>query len=159
MSIRTPDEVRAEFQRKGISISQWAAANGFAVNMVFEVLAGRKKGVRGQAHRIAVKLGLKEGEVVDAANIADAYNAYGFPINAPVIGAHVPDQAALQAPSASPEHRARKRHRAIVAGAARCSVHLGFSRRQFRTLPQGEARPEPGPVPGPQVSASALRVS
>lgn len=65
MSLRTPAEARAELQRKGISISQWAAANGFSVNMVFEVLAGRKKGVRGQAHNIAVKLGLKEGEVIE----------------------------------------------------------------------------------------------
>jgi len=72
MSLRTPDEVRAEFKRKGVSISQWAAANGFTVNMVFEVLAGRKKGVRGQAHRIAVKLGLKEGDVVEEADIANA---------------------------------------------------------------------------------------
>ena len=72
--LRTPDDVRTELKRKGISISQWAAANGFSVNMVFEVLAGRKKGVRGQAHRIAVKLGLKEGEVVkdDQTAIADA---------------------------------------------------------------------------------------
>jgi|JTFO01.1.fsa_nt_gb gp16 family phage-associated protein len=72
MSLRTPDEVRAEFKRKGVSISQWAAANGFTVNMVFEVLAGRKKGVRGQSHRIAVKLGLKEGDVVEEADIANA---------------------------------------------------------------------------------------
>lgn len=70
--LRTPDEARAELKRKGISISQWAVANGFSVNMVFEVLGGRKQGVRGQAHKIAVKLGLKEGEVVNSDNIADA---------------------------------------------------------------------------------------
>lgn len=72
MSLRTPDEARAELQRKGISISQWAASNGFSANMVFEVLAGRKKGIRGQSHRIAVKLGLKEGDVVEEADIANA---------------------------------------------------------------------------------------
>lgn len=70
--LRTPDEARAELKRKGISISQWAVANGFSVNMVFEVLGGRKQGVRGQAHKIAVKLGLKEGEVVESDHIADA---------------------------------------------------------------------------------------
>lgn len=69
--LRTPDEARAELKRKGISISQWAVANGFSVNMVFEVLAGRKQGVRGQAHKIAVKLGLKDGEVVEDASVAD----------------------------------------------------------------------------------------
>lgn len=40
--------------------------------MVLEVLAGRKQGVRGQAHRIAVKLGLKEGEVVEEHQLANA---------------------------------------------------------------------------------------
>lgn len=62
---RTPEEVRAEFQRTGISIAQWATANGFNTNLVFEVLGGRKKGIRGQSHKIAVKLGLKEGCVID----------------------------------------------------------------------------------------------
>ena len=69
--LRTPDEARAELQRKGISISKWATANGFSINLVFDVLAGRKKGVRGEAHKVAVKLGLKEGEVVDDNQIAD----------------------------------------------------------------------------------------
>ena len=55
---RTPDEVRAELQRQGVSITQWAIANKFSPNLVFEVLGGRKKGARGQAHDIAVKLGL-----------------------------------------------------------------------------------------------------
>lgn len=57
--------IRAEFQRKGVSISAWALANGFSPNLVFEVLAGRKKGDRGQSHKIAVALGLKEGEIVN----------------------------------------------------------------------------------------------
>lgn len=63
MSLRTADDVRAELKRQGVSISQWAAANGFTTNLVFEVLAGRKKGIRGQAHNIAVKLGLKDGSI------------------------------------------------------------------------------------------------
>ena len=35
--LRTPDEARAELQRKGISISKWATANGFSINLVFDV--------------------------------------------------------------------------------------------------------------------------
>ncbi|WP_285908104.1 DNA-binding protein [Pseudodesulfovibrio pelocollis] len=75
MNMRTSKDVRAEFERKGISISSWASANGFSTNLVFEVLAGRKKGVRGQSHKIAVKLGLKRGEIVDDREIATAINA------------------------------------------------------------------------------------
>lgn len=67
--IRTPDDVRAEFKRKGVSISAWALANGFSTNLVFEVLSGRKKCVRGQAHKVAVLLGLKDGEIADVRDI------------------------------------------------------------------------------------------
>lgn len=61
---RSADQVKAEFKRKGVSISAWALANGYSPNLVFEVLAGRKKGDRGQSHKIAVALGMKEGEIV-----------------------------------------------------------------------------------------------
>ena len=71
---RTSRDVKNEFERKGISIASWARANGFETNLVFEVLAGRKKGVRGQSHRIAVKLGLKAGEIVEDHEIATAIN-------------------------------------------------------------------------------------
>lgn len=70
MNLRTPDDVRAELKRQGVSITSWATANGFSTNLVIEVLAGRKKCTRGQSHNIAVKLGLKEGEI--CANPADA---------------------------------------------------------------------------------------
>lgn len=63
MNLRTAAEARAELQAKGISITQWAIANKFSPNLVFEVLGGRKKCVRGQAHEIAVKLGIKAGEI------------------------------------------------------------------------------------------------
>lgn len=43
MKLRTADEARAELQSKGISITQWAIANRFSPNLVFEVLGGRKK--------------------------------------------------------------------------------------------------------------------
>lgn len=63
MTLRTADEARADLRAKGISITQWAIANKFSPNLVFEVLGGRKKCLRGQAHEIAVKLGLKPGEI------------------------------------------------------------------------------------------------
>jgi gp16 family phage-associated protein len=63
MALRTPDDVRAELKRQGVSITQWAIANKFSPNLVFDVLAGRKKAVRGQAHTIAIKLGIKAGEI------------------------------------------------------------------------------------------------
>jgi len=63
MKLRTAAEARAELQTKGISITQWAIANKFSPNLVFEVLGGRKKCIRGQTHEIAIKLGIKAGEI------------------------------------------------------------------------------------------------
>ncbi|WP_103035211.1 DNA-binding protein [Castellaniella caeni] len=63
MKLRTIEEVRAEFQASGISISQWAIANGFSPNSVYHILMGRRQGLRGQSHDIAVKLGIKNGEI------------------------------------------------------------------------------------------------
>ena len=72
MNLRTADEARAELKRQGVSISQWAIANGFSTNLVFEVLGGRKKCIRGQSHNIAVKLGIKDGEIcIDPAKALD----------------------------------------------------------------------------------------
>ncbi len=73
--LRTPAQVRKDFEKTGISIAQWATANNFSYPMVLEVLAGRKKGVRGQSHNIAVKLGLKEGSIIDPAKIASCLSS------------------------------------------------------------------------------------
>jgi gp16 family phage-associated protein len=73
--IRSSDDVRAEFKRKGISISEWAIANGYPPNLVYEVLADRRNPTRGKTHRIAVQLGLKDGEIVRENELATAIGA------------------------------------------------------------------------------------
>ena len=74
--LRTPDQVRADFIDRGVSIASWAIANGFSYNLVLETLAGRKKGLRGESHKIAVKLGLKEGLIIDDKNIASCLSQH-----------------------------------------------------------------------------------
>jgi len=66
--LKTRLQVRQEFASKGLSISSWAKANGYSPNMVLAILADnelnpRLKCLRGDAHNIAVQLGLKSGEV------------------------------------------------------------------------------------------------
>lgn len=61
--LKSPSQVESEFLRAGKSISEWAREHGFKPNLVFEVLAGRAKARRGKSHRIAVLLGLKDGEI------------------------------------------------------------------------------------------------
>lgn len=58
--MKTPDQIRSEFKRRGMPISQWARANGFSVNKVYRVLSGIEKGYYGKAHEIAVALGMKQ---------------------------------------------------------------------------------------------------
>jgi gp16 family phage-associated protein len=48
----------------GISLAEWARAHGLSYDVARGVLSGRIKAKRGQAHRIAVALGLKQGRVV-----------------------------------------------------------------------------------------------
>lgn len=59
--LRTHQEARAWLHEQGITITQWSEDHGFSHPLVREVLAGRKKGLRGQAHNIAIALGLKRG--------------------------------------------------------------------------------------------------
>ena len=65
---KSREQVRNEFAKKGQSISGWAKAKGYSPNMVIAILADnenspRLKCLRGDAHNIAVDLGLKTGEV------------------------------------------------------------------------------------------------
>lgn len=64
MKLKTGQEVKDEFARCGLSIRSWAAANGFKKEDVYAVLDGRNKAKYGQAHAIAVALGMKNGVVV-----------------------------------------------------------------------------------------------
>lgn len=67
---KTPAQARAEFERKGLSISAWAKQHGVHANLVYEILRGnpRRRCLRGQSHRVAVLLGIKDGELPAAAN-------------------------------------------------------------------------------------------
>lgn len=58
-AVKTPAEVRAEFLEAGISVTEWSRVNGFNRTTVVDLLQGRALGLRGQAHRAAVALGLK----------------------------------------------------------------------------------------------------
>ena len=59
--VTTVEDVRAEFERRGLSISEWARQHGVSAQLTYQILAGRKIGLRGQSHTISVLLGLKTG--------------------------------------------------------------------------------------------------
>ncbi len=60
---KTREEARKEFRRTGTSIRAWARQHGFGVQNTYQVLIGRNTGERGEAHRIAVTLGIKDGMI------------------------------------------------------------------------------------------------
>lgn len=64
-NLRTPQEIRAEWLRKGVGQNDWARRHGFKPATVSQVLNGKNTGSRGAGHRIAVMLGLKDGEIVE----------------------------------------------------------------------------------------------
>lgn len=58
--------VRAEMLAAGISQAAWARENGFTRQQVADVLTGRRLCLRGASHAVAVALGLKVGNIVNA---------------------------------------------------------------------------------------------
>ena len=53
------EQIKASFESQGLSVKTWALERGFRPTAVYHVLNGMNKGRRGNAHRIAVALGLK----------------------------------------------------------------------------------------------------
>ena len=46
-------------------MASWAKINGFSPVTVFQVLNGTNAGTRGVGHKIAVTLGIKDGEIIE----------------------------------------------------------------------------------------------
>lgn len=59
-ALRTADEVQAWFRGKGLTVSDWAIQRGFNPTLVYSILSGKRKCLRGQSFRIAVALRLKQ---------------------------------------------------------------------------------------------------
>ena len=60
---RTAKEIREELARKGLTIADLARKHNLRLPVVYDLFNGRCYGTRGESHRAAVILGLKEGEL------------------------------------------------------------------------------------------------
>lgn len=69
--MRSGKEVRDTIESSGVSVSEWARANSFSVVLVYQVLAGKRKCLRGQSHRIAIALGMKVGRPCSVNELSD----------------------------------------------------------------------------------------
>jgi gp16 family phage-associated protein len=73
--LHDPALARAIFENSGWSVAEWARLQGFSTGLVYQVLEGRRKCLRGQSYRIAVALGLKQGEMVDLSQLTEKLKA------------------------------------------------------------------------------------
>lgn len=56
-------DARDRLSKLGLSAKEWAEQNDITPSTVYAVLNGQQKCLRGEAHRAAVLLGIKEGVV------------------------------------------------------------------------------------------------
>lgn len=64
--LKTIEQVKKEFNFRGESIVGWARKKGVNPESVKKVIAGKSKCNRGAAHKIAVLLGIKDGEIIES---------------------------------------------------------------------------------------------
>lgn len=65
-------EARGWFIRRGISLKSWAAQHQVKPNVLYQVLEGKTRCTRGESHRIAVLLGLKDAVGGDLCLISES---------------------------------------------------------------------------------------
>jgi gp16 family phage-associated protein len=58
-------KARARLASQGVSAKDWAEQHDLSPSTVYAVLNGQKKCLRGEAHRAAVLLGIKEGVITN----------------------------------------------------------------------------------------------
>lgn len=62
-ALLTPEQARMDLDRQGISIAEFCRRHSLNKNLVSDLLNGRKKGRRGESHRAAVLLRIKDGVI------------------------------------------------------------------------------------------------
>lgn len=58
-NLRTAEQAREWLDALGKSVAEFASEKGLDQATTYQVLSGAKKGKRGEAHRVAVALGMK----------------------------------------------------------------------------------------------------
>lgn len=66
--LRSLEEIEREFDRRGVSKADWAREHGIRPGVLYEIFSRRSSCKRGEAHRAAVLLGLKEGVIEERAS-------------------------------------------------------------------------------------------
>ena len=59
----TPKQARDKLARQGKAVTAWAREHRVSIVVARHVLNGRCKGLRGEGHKVAVLLGIKDGVI------------------------------------------------------------------------------------------------
>jgi len=65
IDVKRLEQAKATLRRLGLSLPEFARRAGVNYHVARRVMRGELKGYRGDAHKVAVLLGLKEGEILD----------------------------------------------------------------------------------------------
>lgn len=68
--VRDREAVKAALSREGTTITTWARDHGYSRKTVYKVLGGTLPCHSGVTHNIAVRLGMKDGDINPAAEPA-----------------------------------------------------------------------------------------
>ena len=60
-TLKSPEQAKLWLKAQGISVAEFARDHDLDQAITYQVLAGRKKGNRGKAHKAALALGIKAG--------------------------------------------------------------------------------------------------
>lgn len=66
IALLTPAQAKERMEKRGETVVAFARQHSLDPPTVYQVLSGQKKGRRGEAHRAAVLLGIKDGVVLEA---------------------------------------------------------------------------------------------
>lgn len=69
---KTKEQALSELRARGETVVGWARKNGFDPRLVRGVIYGNIKGKWGVSHKIAVLLGMKDGEIMKEADDENA---------------------------------------------------------------------------------------
>ena len=73
-----------DLRMAGVSVSQWARDNNYSRDVVANVVYGRSACLHGEAHEVAVTLGIKTGCVVKPGTFRPRVQAQAAPSTPPV---------------------------------------------------------------------------
>lgn len=65
--LRSVEDIKRDFDERGINAAEWAREHGLKPGVIYEIFSRRSSCKRGEAHRAAVLLGLKEGVIEERA--------------------------------------------------------------------------------------------